>query len=194
MTVLRFGDELLLISPVARSPELGLALGELGEVRWVLAPNLFHHLHAGDWLGANTSLLAAPGLAEKRPDLDIHSSLDGDVELPAGLKKHFLQCFPLASETVFLHEPTRTLVVTDILFNYGPDAPALTKMAMTLALGYPGVKSTTLERFFMKRDLARTELENVLSWDFSRILLAHGNVVAEDGPRLMRQAYSWLLG
>ncbi|NJR48100.1 MAG: DUF4336 domain-containing protein [Hyellaceae cyanobacterium CSU_1_1] len=44
MTVIRLADNsLLLISPIAITPEIKQQLNSLGTVRYLIAPNLFHH-------------------------------------------------------------------------------------------------------------------------------------------------------
>ena len=67
MTLLDTAAGTLVHSPVALSAEAAAALGD---ARWVVAPNLFHHLHAGPWIERGAEGWCAPGLAEKRSDLD----------------------------------------------------------------------------------------------------------------------------
>ena len=45
---------------------------------------------------------------------------------------------------------------------------------------------------FRDKVAARASLERVLSWDFDRILLAHGQVVETGGKAVFRDAYSFL--
>jgi glyoxylase-like metal-dependent hydrolase (beta-lactamase superfamily II) len=45
---------------------------------------------------------------------------------------------------------------------------------------------------FRDKAEARASLERVLSWDFDRIVLAHGLVVETGGKALFRDAYSFL--
>ena len=96
------------------------------------------------------------------------------------------------NEVVLLHRPSRTLVVSDLLFNIAPTAPWVTRAAMFCALGYPGCRSTLLERVGMKRDLARKELRELLSWDFDRIVIGHGDIIESDGRAVFARAYDWL--
>lgn len=39
---------------------------------------------------------------------------------------------------------------------------------------------------------ARASLERILSWDFDRIILAHGHLIETNGKRALREAYSFL--
>jgi hypothetical protein len=84
MTVVRLpGGELLLHSPVPLTDGLRGDIDALGRVAHIVAPNLFHHLHAGDAAAAYPdALLHAPApLAKKRPDLRIGATL-GEVAHP----------------------------------------------------------------------------------------------------------------
>src|SRR3954468_14616949 len=72
MTVVRLdGGGLFVHSPVALDDALRRAVDALGEVRAVVAPSIFHHLHVGGWMRAYPKALfgACPGLEWKRPDL-----------------------------------------------------------------------------------------------------------------------------
>ncbi len=188
MTVLETDAGLLVHSPVV-APE-AVALPEAA--RWVLAPNKLHHLYVGPWLESAEGWLA-PGLPEKRPDLQAHGVVQGDVQ-PFGpdLKVFPLTCFPLANEVVVLHRPSRTLVVSDLVFNVQPDAPWLTRAAMFCACGYPGCRTTLLEVALFRREAGRRELRALLEEDWDRLVLAHGAVIESGGKDALRGAFRWL--
>ena len=72
MTVLRVpGRRLFVHSPIPLTEELHTQVSGLGSVNWIVAPNRFHHLSAGEWRDAfpQAQLLVAQGLEKKRPDL-----------------------------------------------------------------------------------------------------------------------------
>ncbi len=190
MTVLDTGDGLLVHSPIAAPPEL---VEPLGEPRWVLAPNLFHHLHVGPWANAGLEAWGAPGLPEKRGDVPFQGIVEsGTSPFGSDLEVHTLKCFSMTNEVVVLHRPSRTLVVTDLVFNISPRAPWLTRAAMRCLCGYPGCKTTLLERVGMRRDLARQDLAILAAWDFDRIVMAHGEVIETGGKQALRDAFGWL--
>ena len=191
MTVVELPGGLFVHSPIAVAPE---ALAELGGVRWVLAPNLFHHLYVGDWVAPGREVWAAPGLDAKRKDVGFTGVVD-EVGSPFGdeLLLVPLRCFGLSNEVVVLHRPSGTLITTDLVFNLPETAPAMTRFVVRLAGGYPGCQVTLLEKLFMKRELARKEIGHLLSLDFDRLVMAHGNVVEQGGKDAFREAYRWLL-
>lgn len=190
MTALETGDGLLIHSPLAVDHGVVEAIGA---PRWVVCPNKLHHLHAGPWLDAGLSGHAAPGLPEKRPDLRFDGVLDGAAH-PFGdaIAVFPLTCFPFANEVVLLHRPTRTLVVTDLVFHFQADAPWTTRAAMTLMWGYPGCCTTVLERVGFHRDTARRELGALLNEDFDRLVMSHGAVIETGGKAALRGALRWL--
>lgn len=196
MNVIRLSSGgLFLHSPVPLSGELGEWLAGLGEVKYVAAPNRFHHIHVGDYMRAypGALFLAAPGLPEKRRDVTFTGLLgetapsdwDGEVE-------HFVFAgMPLLNEAVFLHKPSRTLILTDLLFNFSLN-PTLGQRVFTLLDGVRGRPSVSMlmRRFLIKDKAAvRESAERVLEWDFDRILLAHKDIVEQGGREAFRLAY-----
>lgn len=190
MTVLQLEGGLLVHSPVAVSPD---SVRALGEPRWVLAPNKLHHLHVGPWIDAGLEGWAAPGLLQKRPDLRFAGEIrTGDHPFGPEIEAFALTCFPLTNEVVLFHVPSRTLVVTDLVFHFQPDAPWLTRAAMFCACAYPGCRASALERVGMRRSVARQELGALLDLEPERIVLAHGAVVEGGAREAFAGAYRWL--
>jgi hypothetical protein len=190
MTVLEVDGGLLVHSPLGVPLE---TLGHLGPPRWVLAPNTFHHLYVGPWLAAGCEGWAAPGVAEKRPDLGFHGVVTPGLR-PFGpdIELFPLSCFPLSNEVVVYHRPSRTLVLTDLVFNLAPTAPWLTRAAMWCGGGYPGCRTTVIERGLMRREAARREMGDLLRLDFDRLIMAHGQVIESGGRDALAQAFAWL--
>jgi len=200
MTVMRLADgSLLLHSPVALTPELRTELDALGPVRWVVAPNRVHHLRAGDVAKAypGAQLWIAPGLERKRPDL-VYVAVLGD-EAPAPWKGEVDQVFfrgrPYENEVVFFHRASRTLILCDLAFNFGPRAAAPTRWLMRLLRSYGHFGPSKLDPLLIRdRRAARESLLRILDWDFDRVIVAHGDVLESGGREALRRGYAWLLG
>jgi hypothetical protein len=190
MTVLELDGGILVCSPLGVPVD---SIGHLGPPRWVLAPNLLHHLYVGPWMDAGAEGWAAAGLDAKRPDLRFHGVVEPGAQ-PFGpdVELFPLSCFPFTNEVVVHHRPSRTLVVTDLVFNLPPTAPWLTRAAMWCACGYPGCRTTLLERALMRRDAARREIDALLALDFDRLVLAHGQVIETGGRAALETAFRWL--
>jgi len=199
MTVVRLaGDRLLLHSPVALDTGLRAELDALGRVCFAVAPNRVHHLHAGEVATAypGTRLWVAPGLERKRPDLRFEAVLGDDA--PAEWRDELAQVFfrgrPYENEVVFFHRASRTLVMCDLAFNFGPRSPVPTRILMKLLRSYGRFGPSTLDPLLIRdRRAARESLERILAWDFDRVIVAHGDVLDHGGHDLLRGGYSWLL-
>lgn len=200
MTVLRLaGGSLLLHSPVALDAALRRELDAIGAVRFVVAPNRFHHLHAGDVARAypQVRLWVAGGVEQKRPDLATAGVLEDQPpeEWQGEVDQLCFRGRPLENEVVFLHRASRTLLLCDLAFNFGPAAPPFTRLVMRLLGGYGRFRPTRIDPLLIRdRDAARQSLERILAWDFDRIIVAHGEVLEHSGPAALRKGYAWLLG
>jgi len=200
MTVIRLaGGALFLHSPVALDAELRKELDALGQVRFAVGPNRFHHLYLGDYATAypDIALFAAPGLETKRKDL-MWKGVLGD-EAPPGwsdeIEQIFFRGFPLANEVEFFHPASRTLIVSDLAFNVGKEASAMARLAFRMLGSYERFGPSILERVLIRdRAAARSSLERILEWDFDRVILAHGQVRENAGRDGLRAGYAWLLG
>lgn len=198
MSVIRLsGGELLLHSPVSLDPALRDAIDGIGTVRWVVGPNKVHHLFIGDWARAYPSaeLCAAPGLAEKRRDLRFQRVLDGGP-VPAWegqLLHHVFAGAPRLNEVVFLHRRTRTLLLTDLAFNVRPGASNRAPILHWL-LGATGRfgPHRLVRSMIRDRAAARASLATILSWEFDRVIVTHGEVLEQGGPAAMRSGFAYL--
>lgn len=199
MTIVRLADGALwLHSPVRPTPELRAATDALGPVRWLVAPNRWHHLYVGDWQAAYPAaqVYGARGLGKKRKDLTLAGILDDTA--PAGwagqIDQIAKQGAPAMGETVFLHRATRTLIVSDTAHNFEAGTPVGTRAFFTLLGGWRGFRTTMLDRMVTKdRAGARASLERMLAWDFDRVVVCHGAVLESAGKAALARAYDWLL-
>ncbi len=200
MTVVRLpGPKLLLHSPVAATAELVREVEALGPVSYIVAPNRFHHLFAGEWSQAcpEASVYVAPGLAEKRPDLEISGVLTDEPEpgWAGTIDQVLVSGFPLANEVVFYHRPSTTLIATDLAFNIGSSSAPLTRLVFRLSRAYGRLSPTLLERLFVRdRSAFRRSLERILEWPFERVVVAHGEVSEVGGREELERGYAWILG
>ena len=198
MTVIRLsGGRLLLHSPLPLDAEIRAELDALGRVAYAVAPNRLHHLYAGDVVRAypDARLWVAPGLPEKRPDL-VHAGVLGDeapVEWRGELEQAFFRGRPYENEVAFFHPATRTLILCDLAFNFGPRDAWPTRVLMSLLRSYGKLGPSKLDPLLIRdRAAARASLDRILAWDFDRVIVAHGDVQESGGYPLMRDGYAWL--
>ncbi|MEM9451863.1 MAG: DUF4336 domain-containing protein [Cyanobacteria bacterium P01_E01_bin.6] len=206
MTIVRLPNrDLILISPIELTEGDRQALDPLGTVRHIIAPNLFHHLSIGSahafYPGA--TVWGVVGLSEKRPDLTFdaiftqsgtfeqvldYQPFDGfEAILPLGIKP--------AQETVFYHRPSRTLIITDIAFNFDPTSSLETRLAARVLGTYNTLRPSRLEKWGTRdKATVETSVQQVLSWDFDRVIPGHGAILETGGKDQFKSGYEWFLG
>jgi hypothetical protein len=198
MTVARLTDQSLWVhSPVAQAAELDAALRRLGPVTHIVAPNCIHDTYLEGWFGHHpqANFHGARGFAKVRPDLKFTHVL-GETPDPAWssiFDQHVIRGVPRLNEVVFLHRPSRTLIITDLAFNLGPDMPFLSRVLMKLDGCDCRFASSRLFRMIIRdRAALRASIGHVLTWDFDRIILSHGRNVETGGREMLREAYAFL--
>ena len=198
MTVLRLPDGGLWVhSPVAFTPERRDAVAALGPVRFLVAPNLFHHLHLPDWSAAfpDARVVAPAGLRVKKPALRIDLELD-DTPDPAWapvIEQMHVRGMPQLNEFLFFHRPSRTAIVTDLAFHYR-HAEGLKLRAYLWADGVLGKFAAPrfLRLFAKDREAARAAAQRAMKWDVERVIVCHGQVLEHGGQKALHDAFSWL--
>lgn len=200
MAVLRVRPgEVLVWSPVARTPALAAAVAALGEVRWIVAPNAFHHLFLAEWQAAcpAAEVLPAPGLRAKRPDIRFGPDL-GEGAVPGwegAVDLAVIRGNRLTTEAVLFHRESGTALICDLIQQFprgwfrgwrewvaradlmvgeGPQVPRKFRLA------------------FRDRAAARASLAVVRGWPVERLVMAHGTPVPAGGGAALRRAFGWL--
>jgi hypothetical protein len=106
----------------------------------------------------------------------------------------FFEGLPLANEVVFLHRPSRSLLLCDLAFNIGARLPWLTRAAFRLWGRYGSFGPTWFERLMIRdRAAARGSAVRILALDFERVVVAHGDVLERGGRREFERGFAWLL-
>ncbi len=125
MTIVRLPDGTLwLHSPVRCSRELCDEIATLGEVSDIVVPSRFHDSFIPSWFMTyqDARIVVAPHVA------DDHPRWPSSVELADRPLVHWgddiaiqaLGGIPRLNEYVFLHRPTRTLILADLAFYFPP--------------------------------------------------------------------------
>ncbi|WP_338863419.1 DUF4336 domain-containing protein [Myxococcus stipitatus] len=195
MTVIRLPEGGLWVhSPVACSPEARAAVDELGPVRFLVAPNLMHHLRVGDWAAAypEAKVVAPAGLRRKRPDLRVDVEL-GSGPVAEGIEQVEVRGMPMLDEFVFFHRPSGTVLLTDMAFNIHRTGSWLTKMYLKLNGAWQRLSPTFITKMVIKdRAAVRASLDQVLAWDVKRVLVCHGDAVEQGAHEALREAFQRL--
>ncbi len=198
MTVVRLTDGTLWVhSPVALDDEVRDSLAKLGEVSCFVAPSTFHDLYWPSYFEAYPDALfhCAQGVKEEHRDLPFHETLSDSA--PSLWESEFEQLtlagIPKANEVVFLHRPSRSLIVADMVFNIGRETNFLSRLTFRMAGVYAKVAVSRFYRLFFKDKTAlRRSVDRVLEWEFDRIVVGHGNIVEADATEALGRAYAFL--
>ena len=196
MTVVRLASGGLFVhSPVALDADTRSQVDALGEVRAVVAPSIFHHLHVVGWMSAypKAHFAACPGLEWKRPDL-AWSSVMADQAHPiwAGEIEQVYFSARRENEVDFYLPRRRLLIVADAMLNLSTLSDPTTRVvAKIMGNRAPGVG--WVEPFMVRdRKVARRQVDRMLAWDFDPVVLSHGATLPHDGREALRSAYAWL--
>lgn len=195
-TLVRLADQSLwLHSPGPAVRQSADWLRQQGEVAHIIAPNAFHHLFMPEVaeLFPAATLWGPRALQRKQPRLQF--SLLG-AETPADwqptLSAHAVQGLKLR-ETVFFHAPSQTLIVTDLLFHLFPKDLS-TRILTTLMGTRNRLACSWLVRLALEdRQQLQASLEQILSWPFERVLMAHGEILeSADARDKVKAAMAWI--
>ena len=174
-------------------PRKAAELAALGEVRWLIAPNLLHHLYLGDAIARYPSakVLAPAGLARKRPDLRVDATLDAPLpaSLAACLEVLHIDGAPAVAEHALFHRPTRTLVLTDLVFNVRAPRGLVANVLLWLVGCHGKLAQSRAWRLFIKdRPAYAASARALLGLDVTTLVVAHGEVVREDARARLASA------
>jgi hypothetical protein len=198
MTVFRLGSGEIAVHSAIAMDEAGMtALEAIGQPSWILVPN---SLHSSDtsWYGERYPSARVLVPAAKRTKLfekvrRIDGSLDDDW--PEALRGE-LAIVPLhgtrIGEVAIVHLPSRTLVLTDAVFNYrGKDLPLVARMIMRANRAYGRFGPSRIFTSFVidDRDAFLGSIDALLEHDFDRVIMSHGRILATGGKSAIRDAF-----
>ena len=192
MTVIRLKDGRVLIhSPVPVEPDLRSAVENLGEVAALIAPNLFHHQFLSEWRSAfpEATAFCVPGLAAKRSDFKFDGVLEdvSPLEWRGQVDQLLIKGIPEYGEVVFFHRASRTLIVSDLVFNYSP-VQAASDPGGADGFGPHGRIRSAISDASALRD----SIETVLRWPIERVIVSHGQIVESDGHARFQEGFAFL--
>ncbi len=91
---------------------------------------------------------------------------------------------------MFIHHASKTLILTDLAFNFGTDVPLSTGIFLKLYGAYNKFCPTLTIRASIKdKGAFGKSLQRILAEDFDRIIVSHGNIIEKDGKNIFKQAF-----
>lgn len=186
-TVVRLEDGGLLVhSPPEPTDAFCEALGTLGELRWIVVPNCFHHLG----VPATAARFPSAKVVGPRSAIAHNAGLRLDVDLRddafLGAVKELdvipLDGCPFLDETVFFHRPTGSLLGADVLISACAHDHWTWRWAGRLTGCYDQLRAPPDVRSKTKpNDATARSIDRMAALPSKRLLVAHADVI-EDHP------------
>jgi hypothetical protein len=188
-------------SPTALSAELKKAVDDLGPVAAIVAPNNAHNLWLQEWDNAypDATCYVARGIPKKLPALGDYRFIDEEAAAlwSDDLAVETMDGVPFFDESAFLHRPSKSLIVTDIVQNHRGQEPAgFAKVMTKLVLEPIGFKDICIApplkfKFMIKdRPAFLAFINALLGWDFERIIVTHGDIIEEDAQKTLARLFA----
>jgi hypothetical protein len=203
MTIVKLADGSLWVdSPVSVPSDVLERITRLGPVKYLVAATPRHVWRLTSWhdLFPEAELWACKStpFTLKKGNLAFTGILTDQP--PCGWAGDFDQVAfkgnPLIEEVIFLHKRSGTVILDDLiqyhpLMKGKPFRNALFKLA-GVASSQGGV-GLDIRLSFIHRSLARQSLAKLLSWDFDKLVIAHGGCVEKGAKPFVERAFRWLM-
>ncbi len=203
MTIIRLSDDRLLIhSPSPIDAATKTEIEALGPVAFIIAPGNFHYLNIESAQDAfpDAQTHICPGIEKKDPKLSYSRILadEPDTAWTEELDQVLVLGSRFICEVAFFHRATRTLILVDVIENYGDNT---TRINLLMRFWWKVVfrmwnrpkPAPEYQISWKDKTAARKSLEQILSWDFDKIIIAHGDLIEEEAPRIARTAWRAVL-
>ncbi|GAM85485.1 hypothetical protein ANO11243_034920 [Dothideomycetidae sp. 11243] len=219
-TIVRMANgHLVVFSPVALTDQVKAQTEGLGTVKYLVAPDIEHHLFLDPWHKQypDAKLIGSEALKIKREKMgkplpwtyiwkkDVQPSVDAEFD------KEFEYTFVSAhpnKELVFNHKPTKTLIQADLMFNL-PATEQYSKSGVSPTSGFltqaftlfssPQGTAIWQKRFtwyvFSAPDRPSFDksVRIIDGWDFRRMIPCHGDVIERNAKEVFRKVFAWHL-
>jgi hypothetical protein len=200
MTVIRLSDgKVMLHSPSPIDNDTKIEIDAIGEVAYIVAPGSYHYFHvpAAQELYPEAETYICPGIERKCPDMEFDWFLGNRP--PTIWESEFEQVLVRGTrfiwEVAFLHKASDTLILVDLIENIGDQTDGAgwgikiwwkivfhmwnkAKPAPEYQLGWKDKKA------------AKSSLEKIMSWDFDKIIISHGDLILNNAKEIALKAWS----
>ncbi|MGV3772246.1 MAG: DUF4336 domain-containing protein [Verrucomicrobiales bacterium] len=193
MTVVRLGSgELVLHSPIHLSSAIMANLQKLGSVSFILAPSSMHDLYLKEWMDAYPKALLLHSPALKAKGTHANRSKPIDNENLGELETAPINGMPKIQERAFLHRPSKTLIVCDLVFNL-PPGRGFQKLLQKMNGIYERLGcSKFYKSYIASEENFRESVQQLLQADFERLIVGHGANVDRNAREQLHHSLSWL--
>jgi hypothetical protein len=200
VTVMRLSSGRLVIHSTAPFTKEDVKdINALGQPAWLTEATLFHDSFATAGRAAfpNLPYLVPQGFQRSVGISSSPSPHPAFLHTPppewrGELEVLELEGMPKVREHVFFHRPTHTLIVADLVFNFGPHATAWTRWFFRWAGGiveFPGMSRLFRGSVRAPAAFARS-VQLMMQWDFDRLIVGHGEIIHSGAKAKLAAALS----
>ncbi len=198
-TVVRLASGALWVhSPGEPTNEVRAALDALGEVRFIVVPNRFHHLlvPAMAALYPNALVVGPKSAEERNPQVRVQLGADDPeyADATPELTSVHLEGVPFLDETVFFHAPSGSLIAADLLMSACARDHWTWRAAARILGRYeknltpPDVRTKTRASADAAESIARMSRLPI-----ERILVAHADPITERPAEQLAEAWKFVV-
>ena len=196
MTIVRLpNEELVIHSMIPCDKATCSEIQELGEIKYLIAPNLEHTRFIDQWRqDYPKAIFYAPTdelLKKYSPSNQINNILPFHHD---ALLCQPINGIPRLQEFAFFHTQSQTLILTDLAFNLGGEISLWGKIFLRMNGAYNRFTPTRLLKSLIKDKAAFSHsIQTIAKWDFQQIIIAHGKPITQDARNTFERAYDWVL-
>ncbi len=214
MTIIRLENGgIWLHAPVAFRPQLLAQVQQLGPIQHLVTPNWLHYAYLQEWqLACPDALVWLPPAVQQRA-LSRHLTQQADCELgfapdslaaagwPAEVRFLLIsagahQQNSSHQETVFFHQPSKTLILACLIENFELDkCPLWSRPLFWLAGNVDPDGKAPLDlrwRFRHHKGSLRSAVLQMLAWQPKRLILSHGRWYSGHVMAELLRAFRWV--
>ena len=204
MTIIKLdNDDLIIHDPCQIDDDIKKQIDALGVVKFIIAPGTYHHLFVTEFQKKypNAETFICPGLERKRPDISFDWILGPkpDPRWDGILEPALIQGTKLIWEVAFIHKPSKTLILVDLLENIGDDYSH--KAGLLLQFWWKVIlkmwnnpkAAPEYQMAWGNKKLVKIALTKILSWDAERVILAHGENIEDNVNETLVKAWGKVL-
>lgn len=198
-TVVRLsGGALWVHSPCPPSDAICAALDALGDVRWLVVPNRFHHLQTPAMAARypNAVVVGPKSVEARNPLVRVGMGTDDPAYMRATpeLTPVPLRGVPFLDETLFFHAPSGSLIVADLVMSACARDHWTWRMAARIWGRYEKVGTPPDVRLHARASMAVAEsIAQLRALPVQRILMAHADPLTDRPLEQLTRAWAFAI-
>ena len=200
MTIVRLlNGNLFIHSPCEIDQSTKEVIEKLGTVEFIVAPGSYHHFYVGSAQKAfpDAETLICPGIERKRPELGFDWILGdrSDARWEADFEQVLVRGNRYIWEVAFFHKSTKTLILVDLIENFTDETEHTNWVLefwwkVVFHMWNNPKPAPEYQLGWKDKAAARRSLERILEWDFTNIILAHGDLIESGAKAIARNAWA----